>query len=74
MTHTKRSAETERLRLGRMMGDKVMDRILIDLKPGDFAAYRDRRLKMVKPGTVRRELYLFANAIDIATKEWGEVL
>ena len=71
VTPTKRSSETEGLRLGRMMGDKVMDRMLIDLEPGDFASYRDRRLKLVKPGTVRRELYLFANAIDIATKEWG---
>jgi integrase len=71
ITPTKRSAESERLRLGRMMGDLIMDRLLIDLKPGDFAAYRDRRLAQVKPGTVRRELYLFANAVDIATKEWG---
>jgi len=71
ITPTKRSAETERLRLGRMMADVIVDRLLIDLTPEDFAAYRDRRLATVKPGTVRRELYLFASAIDLATKEWG---
>lgn len=71
VTPNKRSADTERLRLGRMMNDPVMATVLIDLKPGNFATYRDRRLAEVKPGTVRRELYLFANAIDIATKEWA---
>lgn len=67
----KRSSETEDLRLGRIAKDPIAARVLIDLTPADFAGYRDRRLKLVKPGTVRRELYLFANMIDTATKEWG---
>lgn len=67
----KRSSETEDLRLGRMAKDPISAKVLIDLTPADFAGYRDRRLKVVKPGTVRRELYLFANMIDTATKEWG---
>ncbi len=67
----KRSSETECLRLGRMAKDAIAAKVLIDLTSAYFAAYRDRRLKLVKPGTVRRELYLFANMIDTATKEWG---
>ena len=71
VTPRKRSAETEDLRLCRMQQDPIADTKLIDLAPREFAAYRDRRLRVVKPGTVRRELYLFANMIDVATKEWG---
>lgn len=71
VTPHKRSSETEGLRLCRMAKDPIAAKVLIDLSAGDFAAYRDRRLTMVKPGTVRRELYLFANMIDKATKEWS---
>lgn len=71
VTPRKRSDESERLRLGKMMQDDLASARLIDLAPRDFASYRDRRLKEVKPATVRKELYILANVIGVATKEWG---
>ena len=71
VTPRKRSAETEAVRLGRMKLHPTAALKLNELKPSHFAAYRDERLSVVKPGTVRREMYLFASVIDTATKEWG---
>jgi integrase len=36
-----------------------------------LAAYRDERLKQVKPGTVRRTFNLLRPMLDIAREEWG---
>ena len=44
---------------------------LASLLPQHLADYRDRRLRSVKPATIRKELYLIGTAIDVATKEWG---
>lgn len=71
ITPRKRSATTEDLRLRRMQGEPIAAFKLDELKPAHFASYRDNRLKVAKPGTVRREMYLFANMVDVATKEWG---
>jgi integrase len=35
------------------------------------AQYRDDRLKLVQPGTVRRELAIIQHCFEIAKKEWG---
>lgn len=71
VTVSKRSADTEVLRLRNLQRDALGAISLADLETKHIAAYRDRRLRLVKPGTVRRELYLLASAIDVATKEWG---
>lgn len=39
-----------------------------------LAAYRDDRLKQVKPGTVRRAFNLIRPMIDIARDEWGAAI
>lgn len=44
---------------------------LCALSPADLAAWRDSRLKQVKPGTVRREFSLLGSVLDIARREWG---
>jgi len=71
VTPTKRSEETERLRLAKLQRDPICDLTLASLSPQSLAAYRDRRLMQVKPGTVRRELSLLHHALDIAAREWG---
>jgi len=44
---------------------------LSDLSPKMIAAYRDKRLRSVTSGTVRRELALLSHCFEIARKEWG---
>jgi hypothetical protein len=71
ITPSKRSAESERLRLGKLLRDPLCDASLADLAPHALATYRDMRLLSVKPGTVRRELSLLHHALSIAQREWG---
>lgn len=71
ITPHKRSADTERLRLKKLRKAPVCDLALADLSGVHLAAYRDERLAMVKPGTIRRELSLIHHALDLAVKEWG---
>lgn len=71
VTPTKRSADTEQLRLQKLSRDPLADIALADLNASHLAAYRDRRLETVKSGTIRRELSLIHHALDIARKEWG---
>ena len=42
-----------------------------ELTTQHLAAYRDERLQVVKPGTVRRAFNLLKPLIDIARDEWG---
>jgi integrase len=71
VTPKKRSQETERLRLGKLMRHPICDLPLDKLTPAALAAYRDHRLVSVKPGTVRRELSLIHHALDVSGREWG---
>ena len=70
VTPTKRSAATEKQRMEKMRRDPVSAITLDAVCAADFAAYRDRRLADVKPGTVHRELSLLHHLFDIARKEW----
>lgn len=71
VTPKKLSADTERMRLGKMLGAPVCSISLADLSAAPVAAYRDARAKQVKPGTIARELSLLHNVIDVARREWG---
>jgi integrase len=53
-------------RLARTLADK--------LTTADFIAYRDQRLRKMKPATVVRELGWMRHAIDIACTDWGQRL
>ncbi|MET3725091.1 site-specific integrase [Sphingomonas trueperi] len=70
ITPSKLSAETERLRLLKLLKAPVCEIALVDLTSAPIAAYRDARAKAVKPGTIARELSLLHNVIDIARREW----
>jgi integrase len=71
VTPTKRSADTERLRLTKMVKAPLFQLTLADLSTAPVAAYRDKRAAEVKPGTIARELSLLHNVIEVARKEWG---
>lgn len=53
------------------MRDPISDLSLDELSVRDLAHYRDERLKVVKAGTVCRELGLVQHALNVATDEWG---
>ena len=71
VTPGKRSAETERLRLLKLLKSPVCELSLADLRSSHLAAYRDSRLVDVRAGTVRRELSLLHHILDVARKEWA---
>jgi len=70
ITPSKLSADTERLRLQKMLKAPLCALSLSDLSTAPIAAYRDKRMKEVKPGTVARELSLLHNIIEVARREW----
>jgi len=67
----KRGATCEILRLQKIERDVISLVTLERLKAGHFADYRDRRLAVVAPATVARELSLMRHALEVARKEWG---
>lgn len=68
---TKRGARWEILRLERIMLDAIARIPISELRPGDFADWRDRRLRDVAPGSVKREMGLLSSVLSVARKEWG---
>jgi integrase len=67
---TKRGARWELLRLASVCRDPVAEVLLIDLAEPDIAAWRDRRLRSVSAGSVRREWTLLSHACHLGVKEW----
>lgn len=67
---SKRSCESELLRLRKMQRHPLCDLALRDVTPSAIASYRDDRLLVVKAGTVRRELSLLHHIFDTARKQW----
>ena len=67
----KRSHNSEVFVINAFLKQPMANFTLRRLKTEDFAIYRDKRLKQVKPGTVNRELSIIKHALDIAVQEWG---
>lgn len=67
----KRSHETERIVLSAFLLHPICRRRLTELRPEDFATYRDERLRDVKPITVRRQLAIVKHALEVAPSEWS---
>mgnify|MGYP003115009644 CR=1 FL=1 len=68
---TKRSFDSERLRLSKMQRHPICDLALREVTSSAIASYRDDRLTSAKAGTVRRELSLLHHIFDTAQKQWG---
>ncbi|MFQ1700804.1 tyrosine-type recombinase/integrase [Loktanella agnita] len=67
----KRGERWEVIRLAKLRKEPFAEIIMSDLRAADFANWRDRRLREVSPGTVRREMQLVSGVINQATREWG---
>lgn len=67
----KRSHEIERIVLSAFLLHPICRRRLTELRPEDFATYRDERLREVKPSTIRRQLAIVKHALEVARSEWS---
>ena len=70
---THKGADVERYRLRRLNKHFGAMR-LTDLTPKEIAKYRDIRLKVVTPASLRRELKILSRILTIASKDWGIAL
>lgn len=67
----KRGHRWEALRLAKIGRDSLGGITLGDLSPHHVADWRDRRLREVAPGSVRREIGLLSAVLTIARREWN---
>jgi len=70
ITPTKRSPKQELLRLNAFCEDKLASVKLSDISAAHIANWRDRRLQLVKPSSVNREMNIISNAFEVARREW----
>lgn len=67
----KRGARWELLRIGLLEREWARsDKLLADITSEDFAALRDKRLKVVGPASVIRELTILKSMFAVALAEW----
>ena len=66
----KRTHEGERLALNAFLRHPICRRSVSDVTTVHFAAYRDERLKCVKPASVKRDLTPIHNLYEVARNEW----
>lgn len=63
--------QQERNRVNVFYRSELLNIPLFEIKPQDFATYRDVRLKSVKSSTVNRELAILSIICELAMREWG---
>lgn len=71
VTPTKRGERSEKSRIGTIRKHDIAKVRLCDLSGADVAKYRDKRLKVVKAPTVRRELVILRHLFEVARLEWN---
>ena len=67
---TKRGGRWERIRLKALEADEFWKRPIALLESDHLGAWREKRLQVVGPGTVRREMTLLAAVWEAARREW----
>ncbi|TMV84498.1 site-specific integrase [Thioclava sp. BHET1] len=67
----KRGHRWEAIRLEKIGRDRLAKISMDRLTPGDFADWRDRRLREVQAGSVIREMNLISSVLSQARREWG---
>lgn len=71
VTPTKKGSKAERNRLNAIKADKLGAIAVKDITPVVVAAYRDRRLKTVKPVTALHDLCALSAVFEHARLEWS---
>ena len=67
----KKTATAERIVLAAFALHPICRKSLAQISTADFAIYRDDRLKVIKPVSLKRELVPIHNLFEIARDEWG---
>jgi integrase len=68
---TKKTAATETIVLNALLTRQICSKRLSELRTEDFAVYRDQRLKVIKPTSLKRELTPVRHLFEVARDEWG---
>lgn len=63
--------ENECIVLGAFLRHSICTKRLSELRPEDFAEYRDERLRTIKPTTLKRQLNPLHHMFEVARDEWG---
>lgn len=71
VTPRKRGGDVERIVLNAFLRNPLCSKSLSQIGAEDFAAYRDTRLRRIKPNTLRRQLAPLRNLFEVAREEWG---
>ncbi|HLM41092.1 MAG TPA: site-specific integrase, partial [Microvirga sp.] len=71
VTPSKRGARFEQCRLRQLLSHGIAKTGLHHLSGESVSRYRDDRLKVVKPASVRRELVILRHVFEIARTDWG---
>lgn len=74
ITPTKKGATSESYRLRVLRAHRISTLSLDQLTASEVCSYRDHRLGLVSPSSVRRELAVLQHCLEIARKEWGVAL
>ena len=67
----KRSAIVEQYIINRFLQHRLSLVSLEMISSRDISHYRDERIKIVKSGTVRRELAVIRHCFEVARKDWS---
>jgi integrase len=70
VTSQKRTHGIERLVLNAFLRHPICRRPITDISTAHFAAYRDERLRTLKPASVKRTLVPIHNLFEVARTEW----
>lgn len=71
VTPAKKGASIEAIKINALLRDPICLERMSALSGMHIAAWRDRRLKLVKGSTANRELAIISHSVEIARKEWG---
>ena len=71
ITPRKRVAVFERSRIRQLLAHRMSQTSLNNLSGAIVAQYRDDRLKVVKPPSVRRELVVLRHVFEVAMRDWA---
>ncbi len=71
ITPLKMGVGPESARIKALLRHKLANRYVAGIRSVDIARYRDERLRVVCPGTAKRDMVILSHLFEVARKEWG---